>query len=48
MISLYQMRKEKYSSELLNRYMTDKLADETEGEGKRKGRENEKCYREVD
>lgn len=28
-ISFYQMKKEKYSPELLNRYMTDRLADET-------------------
>lgn len=28
---LYQIKREKYSSELLNSYMTDRLADETEG-----------------
>ncbi len=33
---LYQMKKEKYSSELLNGYMTDGLADETEGGRKQK------------
>lgn len=47
MVSLYQMKKEKYSSELLSRYMTDSLADETEGEGNRKSKK-EHCYSEGD
>lgn len=38
----HQMKKEKYSSELLNRYMTDGLADETEGEGNRKKKKEQK------
>lgn len=31
-VSFYRMQKEACSSELLNRYMTDRPADETEGE----------------
>lgn len=45
---LYQMKKEKYSSELLNRYMTDRPADETEGDGNREGRKNKNWCGEVD
>lgn len=43
---LYQMKRRNIT-ELLNRYMTDRLADETQGEGKGKG-SNKNWYCEVD
>lgn len=41
------MEKEKYSSQLLNRYMTDRLANETEWKGNRKGTKHT-LYSDVD
>lgn len=45
---LYQMKKEKYSSELLNGCMTDRLADETQRERNIKVRKNKNRYSNVD